>query len=338
MSQLLFQMKLSILFLSIFPLVFMVENLQSMEHPKDDFSDFRKEPEYILYPTEEQKTYFDAYDRTMQQWETAYEELYVPTSHGTAHIILTGAENSETLILFHGLSSSSTMWYPNAKILSENYRLFAIDLIIEPGKSNLTRKFKNIEEVSDWYQEVISKLNLESYHLIGPSRGGWFAMDLTLRYPDKVKSTILLSPVQAFIWIPPSADLFKNMANVFYSDRKRVSRTMSTLSNNAEKIDDKFLQQYRLGKKHDSLRKFVTGMQPFSKKKLKTTQPPVYLLVGDEDMFNNRRSLKKAKNFIPNFSGEIIPDSGHFLSVDQTAVINRKIMDFLERHSEFRER
>lgn len=304
----------------------------STENPKDEFASFKEKPEYILYPTEEQKEYFDAYDQTMMHWEIDFEDLYIPTSHGTAHVIMAGAGNSENLILFHGLSSSSTMWYPNAKELSNHFRLFAIDLIIEPGKSQQTKDFKNLKEVSDWYQEVILKLNLESYHLVGPSRGGWFAMDLTIRYPEKVKSTVLLSPVQTLIWIPPSRKLFKNMANVFYSGRKRVYRTMSTLSNDAEKIDDDFLRQYRLGKESDSSRKFVTGMQPFSKKKLKSIETPIYVLVGEDDMFNNKRSLKKAKKFIPSVTSELIEDTGHFLSVDQVDTINHKVITFIEEN------
>lgn len=321
-------MKFSLFFIFIFLQFFPPGN------PKDEFANFKEKPDYILNPTEEQKKYFEAYDRTMTHWKVDYEELYISTSHGTAHVILSGTENSENLILFHGLSSSSTMWYPNVKALSKKYRLFAIDLIIEPGKSHQTKEFKNLKEVSDWYQEVISKLNIESYHLVGPSRGGWFAMDLTIRYPEKVESTILLSPVQTFIWIPPSGNLFKNMANVFYSGRKRVSRTMSTLSNNAERINDDFLHQYRLGKRHDSLRKFVAGMQPFSKKDLRTIKTPVYVVVGENDMFNNRRSLKKAQKLIPVYAGEIIANSGHFLSVDQSDTINQKMVYFIDKHSD----
>lgn len=321
-------MKLLIFFMSVFLLLFSVEN------SKNEFAEFKEKPDYILNPTEEQKTYFDAYDKTMSHWNVDFEVLYIPTSHGTAHIIMSGFENSENLILFHGLSSSSTMWYPNAKTLSNKYRIFAIDLIIEPGKSQQTKDFKNLKEVSDWYQEVISKLDLDSYHLIGPSRGGWFALDLTIRYPEKVKSTILLSPVQTFIWIPPSKDLFKNLMNVFYSGEKRVSRTMSTLSNNAERINDDFLDQYLLGKRHDTLRKFVIGMKPFSKNELRTIKTPVYVVVGELDMFNNRRSLNKAQKFISICAGEVIENSGHFLSVDQSEVINQKMEDFIDKNSD----
>lgn len=301
---------------------------------EDEYAEFRKEPQYIVNPTPAQKAYFDAYDRTMSHWEVDYEDLYIPTSHGIAHVIMSGPRNAMPVVLLNGMSSSSTMWHPNAKALTEHYRIFAIDLIIEPGKSYITKEFKNIGEVRIWYQEVFAALKLESYHLIGPSRGGWLAMDLALHSDKNLKSVILLSPVQTFVWIPPSSALLKNMSNVLYSREKRISRTMSTLSNNASRINEDFLNQYRLGKKSDSLNKFITAMQPFSKKELQTLDVPVLVLVGENDIFNNRRTLRKAEKFVSGVSGKIISDSGHFLAVDQTEVVNFEILSFLQNVDE----
>lgn len=295
-----------------------------------DYAEFKKEPEYIINPTPSQTTYFEAYDQTMSHWGVDYEDLYIPTSHGTAHVIVSGPRNAMPIVLLNGMSSSSTMWYPNAKALTEHYRIFAIDLIVEPGKSFLTKKFKNISEIRDWYQEVFAALNLESYHLIGPSRGGWLAMDLALHHTGNLKSVILLSPVQTFVWIPPSPALLKNMMNVMYSREKRIPRTMSTLSNNTSRINEDFLEQYRLGKENDSLNKFVTGMRPFSKKELRTLDVPMLVLVGEDDIFNNRRTLRKAEKFIPKATAKMIHDSGHFLAVDQTEVVNIEILEFFK--------
>jgi|SRR5690554_498869 len=296
----------------------------------DDYAEFKKEPEYITNPAPHQKAYFEAYDRTMDHWEVPYEDLYIPTSHGTAHVIVSGPQNATPIVLLNGLSSSATMWYPNAKALTQHYRIFAIDLLIEPGKSYATKKFKNISEIRAWYQEVFAALNLESYHLIGPSRGGWLAMDLALHHNGNLKSVILLSPVQTFVWIPPSPALLKNMMNVMYSRDKRISRTMSTLSINSKGINADFLEQYRLGKKNDSLRKFTTAMRPFSKKELRTLDVPVLVLVGEDDIFNNGRTLRKAEKFIPKAVGKMIHDSGHFLSVDQTNLVNHEMLEFFK--------
>lgn len=296
---------------------------------EDEYAEFKIEPEYILNPTQAQKEYFDAYDKTLQSWGIPYEELYVTTSKGIAHVIMSGPKNGIPLVLLHGMAASSSMWYPNAKALSEEYRLFAIDLIIEPGKSYKTADLENLDEVTAWYQEILWALKLDSYHLIGTSRGGWLAMNLALKSKRDIRSMILLGPVQTFVWIPPSTGLIKNIFNVFYSKEKRIDRTMETLSKDPDNIDDNYLDQYRIAKESDTLNKFMVQMKPFSNSDLQTLKMPVLVLIGDDDMFNTKRTIHLAEKHIPRGQGDIISNAGHFLSVDQEKVVNQKMLDFL---------
>jgi len=308
----------------------MVSCKNSGTHDADAYAAFKKEPAYITNPTPAQKTYFEAYDKVLQKWGVAYEELYIPTSKGTAHVIISGPKNGEPVVLLHGMAASSTMWYPNAKALSKEFRLFAIDLIIEPGKSYKTADFEDLDEVTAWYQEVLWALDLDAYHLIGTSRGGWLATNLALRSKRNIRSMILLSPAQTIIWTPPSSDLLKNIANVFFSKEKRITRTMSTMSAEPENIDDDFLNQYRIAKEHDTLNKFMIQMKPFANSDFEKLKMPVLVLVGDNDLMNNKKSLALIEKHMPYGKGEIIENSGHFLSVDQPEIVNQKILDFLK--------
>lgn len=296
----------------------------------DDYSEFKAVPEYISNPTPQRKPYFDAYDKTMEKWDVEFEDLYVETSKGTAHVIVSGPKNGSAVVLMNGMAASSTMWYPNVKALASEHRVFAIDLIIEPGKSYKTHDIKNIAGVNKWYQEVLENLNLDSYHVIGTSRGGWLAADLA-REDDKVKSVVLLSPVQTLIWLPPSTGLVKNMLNIFYPKEKRAIRTMETLSKDVSKIDKDYIKQYQIALQNDTLNKFMVQMQPFSPRKLRSIKMPVLLLVGDDDLFNTRRSLRKAEKYMPQVEGEVISDSGHFLTIDQTELVNERMLEFLRK-------
>lgn len=297
-------------------------------HHVDEYAEFKIEPEYITNPTSSRQEYFEAYDKALQHWGVAYEELYVKTSKGTAHIITSGPKDGVPVVLLHGMSASSTMWYPNAKALSSEYRIFAIDLIIEPGKSYKTEDLKNIKEINAWYQEIFRELKLDSFHLIGTSRGGWLATDLALN-SENTKSVILLSPVQTFVWMMPSKGLLKNMLNIFYPKEKRALRTMETLSNDPSKIDKDYVEQYRIALENDSLNKFMGQMRPFSKKEFQSLKMPVLVLIGDRDLFNTKRTVSLAEKHLPEGQAEVIPNSGHFLSIDQTEVVNHKMLEFL---------
>ncbi|WP_051285462.1 alpha/beta fold hydrolase [Aequorivita capsosiphonis] len=302
-------------------------DLDKIQH-EDEYAEFKIKPSYITTPTSEREDYFEAYDKTLQLWGVEYEDLYINTSKGIAHVITCGPRDGVPVVLMHGMSASSTMWYPNAKALSSEYRLFAIDLIIEPGKSYKTVDLKNIDEITAWYEEVLDKLKLESFHLIGTSRGGWLATDLAL-HSEKVKSVILLSPVQTISWMRPSGGLLKNMLNIFYPKEKRALRTLETLSNDPSKIEEDYIEQSRLALKNDTLKKFMLQMRPFSNKVLESLKMPVLVLVGDRDLFNGKRSVKLTEKYIPEGEGAIISNSGHFLSIDQTDEVNQKMLDFL---------
>ncbi|MDP2686994.1 MAG: alpha/beta hydrolase [Aequorivita sp.] len=314
------------------PLLFllMLSLFAGCKKEKDEYKEFRKEPGYITHPDKVHKAYFEAYDKTLQRWGVAYEELYITTSKGIAHVIMSGPKDGEAVILLHGMSASSTMWYPNAKALAKHFRIFAIDLIIEPGKSYKTADFENIDEVTAWYEEIFWALKLESFHLVGTSRGGWLAMNIALQSKRDIRSLILLSPVQTFMWIPPSTGLLKNMFNIFYSKEEGVERTMETLSIDASKIDRNYIAQYRIGMENDSLSKFVMEMKPFSNNTLQSLKMPVLVLIGDEDIFNTKQTIRVTEKYIPRGQGESIPNSGHFLTVDQPKIVNKKIIDFMK--------
>ncbi|MGO3183674.1 MAG: alpha/beta fold hydrolase [Aequorivita sp.] len=300
----------------------------------NEYKKFTDKPDYITNPSDGHKAYFEAYDKTLEQWGVDYEELYISTSHGIAHVIVSGPRTAEPLVLFHGMNASSTMWYPNAKALTKDYRIFAIDLLTEPGKSYKTADFNSLEEITAWNQEVLWALKLDSFHLIGASRGGWLAVDLALKKENDIKSMVLLSPAQTFIWIRPSTGVLKNILNIFSSNEKEVERTLETMSSNNTNIDKSYVEQYNLGVKNDSLSKFMMQMTPFSKDDFQSLKMPVLVLIGDDDIINTEKTVRIAERDIPYGQGEVIPNAGHFVSVDQAEVVNKKILNFLKSTEE----
>lgn len=295
-----------------------------------EYMKYTKKPEYITNPTSLHKRYFDAYDKALALWNIDYDELYIPTTYGTAHIVVSGPKNGEPLILLHGMNASSTMWYPNVKALTSDYRIFAIDLIIEPGKSFKMAKFDELEDITAWYEEIFDKLKIESYHLIGASRGGWIAVQLALHNQEKVKSMVLLSPAQTFIWIRPSVGLLKTIVSLFSSPGKQVSRSLETLSSRSGNIHNDYLEQYYFNVELDSINTFMLNMKPFSNKELQTLRMPMLVLIGDDDMINNEKTIRLANEILPKGKGEIVYNAGHFLSMDQADTVNKKIVAFLE--------
>lgn len=296
----------------------------------DKYEKYKSTPEYITEVSGLNTDYYKAYDETLKLWNVSYEELYLPTTNGIAHVIVSGPQNSEPVVLLHGMNASSTMWYPNIESLSKNHRVFAIDFILEPGKSYLHNDIESVEKVIDWYNEVLSVLELDSFHLIGASRGGWLAVKLALNNPKKIKSLLLLSPAQTFTWIKPSKELFKNLATLLLSQEKQITQSLKSMSSNVDNISEAYLNQYKIGLEKGSQNKFITSMKPFSDEELKTLEMPVLVLVGDNDLINGKQTVDISKTLAKG-KGEIIQNAGHFLSIDQAERVNKKMEVFLNQ-------
>src|SRR4029079_5669932 len=102
----------------------------------------------------EKLTYAQSYNKALTLWDIPFEEKDLKTSLGNAHVIICGPTNAEPLVLLHGMNASSTMWYPNIRSLSENYRVYTIDFLLEPGKSLCQGDVSKIDQLMSWYSEI----------------------------------------------------------------------------------------------------------------------------------------------------------------------------------------
>jgi len=275
--------------------------------------------------------YINAYNKTLSLFELPIEEKDISTQFGNAHVLICGKPGNPPLVLLHGMNASSTMWYPNMKALAKNYCVYAIDFLLEPGKSTCNLKHLNKEQIADWYDEVFSKLGLKSVYLVGCSRGGWLAMAVTLNKPEKIKKLVLLSPAQTFTWIQPSSVLLRNITYSISPDKEKLDNVLSGLSVRSVKINKTYFDQYYLGTEKENISRYIFEMTPYSRRSVEKLEMPVLVLIGDKDIINNQRCLDKAKKWLPNVDTGTVANAGHFLSFDQPDTVSTIMRNFLAK-------
>jgi hypothetical protein len=116
-----------------------------------------------------QRRVMELYDRMLARWPVDHERLEIPTRHGTTFIIAAGSTTAEPLILLHGAGSNSLMWIDDFALYSRHFRVYAVDLIGEAGKSAAARP------------EQIDRLVLICPGGITPDRMSFILYALTLR-------------------------------------------------------------------------------------------------------------------------------------------------------------
>ncbi len=284
----------------------------------------------FLDGNKEQK-YINAYNETLSLWPVPFEEMDISTSYGTAHIIVSGPKNGMPLVLLHGMDASSTMWYPNVANYAKKYRVYAIDYLLEPGKSVAKVKKMDNDEICEWYNEIFNKLNLKKFSLIGNSRGGWLATNYTIKNLGRVDKLILLAPVQTFSMVNMGLST-RGAANFkFFPNRDNLDELITTFSRHPEKLDDKFKEQLYLGTKYSRSNFSLLGMSPFSDDELMTLALPVLVLVGDHDVLNDIDIIEKSGKLLPNVEAAVIDDAAHFLTLDKQEEVDKRIIDFLDK-------
>jgi pimeloyl-ACP methyl ester carboxylesterase len=90
--------------------------------------------------------------------------------------------------------TSLTQWAANIADLSQDYRVYAIDVIGQPSKSIPAQSLKSREDCVAWLNEVLDTLNIESTDLVGASFGGWFTLNYALGASERLNRIVLLSP------------------------------------------------------------------------------------------------------------------------------------------------
>jgi pimeloyl-ACP methyl ester carboxylesterase len=286
--------------------------------------------DYVFKTKAEKQTYINSYNKALKLWDIPYSEENIKTSFGTAHIIMAGPKNGKDLVLLHGMDASSTMWYPNIKVLAKNHRIYAIDFIMEPNKSTLTAKPLSSDEIVIYYNEIFAHYKLKKFDIVAASRGGWIAALLATQKTNSIDKLVLLSPAQTFKFIDKVGKTTSALMLKLFPSEKKFGKTLVTFSTHPEKISPIYKRQFYLANKYAKSNSSMLKMTPFSDDELKSLTNPVLVLIGDHDVINSEESLERAQKYLPNCKTQIVKDAGHFLSIDQSKIVNDAMIDFLE--------
>ena len=106
---------------------------------------------------EGEAAYLAAYDAAMKLWPVPYEEVEIPSRFGTTHVVVTGLKDAPPLVLLHGMAMTLNMWSPNIADFSNDYRVYAIDMMGHPGKSfpNPDEPIRDAGDFVAWLPETL---------------------------------------------------------------------------------------------------------------------------------------------------------------------------------------
>jgi hypothetical protein len=138
--------------------------------------------------------YIAADDAALETWPVPYEARYVPTKYGDTHMIISGPEDGEPLILIPGAISDATIWSGSIADFARTYRVYALDTMGDVGKNKMVEPLPDPAGVAEWLTKVIDALEIEKAFMVGYSQGGFFTANYAIHNPERLKKIVLLAP------------------------------------------------------------------------------------------------------------------------------------------------
>jgi len=316
------------------------------------------EPRHLkMYKSAEgHQAIMDWYDDVLAQLDVEVESQYVSTRFGRTHMLVSGPKDATPLILVPGVAGCAPLWRRQLPEFSKHFRVYALDIVGQPGKSDPTTPSFLGDDFAVWMVDVLDSLNIERAHFAGTSVGGWMVLRLGIHAPERVEKIVMLSPTGVSrarlpikIWVTKFLNKRKD-ANALQDDltaksvtnkspgasfgtfdRKlaklmalctrhyRVDRSMGIYNEDTQKVD--------LWKGMRVLRKFFLS-EPRSV--LKQFDVPALLVFGEHEMlYDPHKVAKRARRIMPGLATDVIEGAGHAAIYDKPDEVNAVVVDYL---------
>ncbi len=248
------------------------------------------------------------YDAALAHWPVPYEALNVPTRHGDTFVLVCGKESGMPLILLHGAGTNSAMWAGDVAAYSRRYRVYAVDLPGEPGKSAPNRPAWEGPAYAEWLAGVLDALKVEKATLLGLSQGGWAALKFAVYQPRRVESLVLLNPGG----IAPDKLSFVLQAIPLSLLGPWGIHRINRLLFAGQPIPQEVDKATTLMMTHFKMRVGVLPM--FTEAELRCLSMPVLLLLGERDALRDGPKIAaRMQGLVPRLTTIVIPEGGHAL-------------------------
>jgi pimeloyl-ACP methyl ester carboxylesterase len=279
-----------------------------------------------IYKSEEGARAIHArYREILALWAVPNRQFTVATRAGDTFVISCGPEDAPPVLLFHGSASSSFMWIADAGAFAAHFRVYAVDLIGEPGLSARTRYKPGTDEHALWLDDVLKALGIEKASFVGVSLGGWLALDYAIRRTGRVNALALICPagigkLKNF--------LLKAFPYFFMGEwgRKRLRAMVMGRAYTQRATVPKPVEDF-LGLIFRNFTPRRDPIPPASDEELKRLKMPIAIFLGGEDaLIDSADTRRRAQTLLPQAEIDFDPEIGHFIPTPTA-----RIVDFLSR-------
>ena len=245
----------------------------------------------------------------------------------------------ETIVFSHGLLWSHKMFRAQMEHLSDRYRVLAYDHRGQ-GQSEVTPDGYDMDTLTDDALALLDELGVARCHFAGLSMGGFVAMRMAIRHPERLQSLILLetsaqAEPQENV---PRYRMLNGIVKLFGAGA--VKRPVLKIMFGQSFLQDEQRQDLRqkwtreLTANKRSVTRAVNGVinrDAVPAEQLATISCPTLVVVGEEDVATVPEKSEYMARHIPGAELVRIPRAGHTSTVEEPELINQVLDRFLRQ-------
>jgi pimeloyl-ACP methyl ester carboxylesterase len=240
-----------------------------------------------------------------------------------------GPAHAPAIVLVHGSVVSRKMWLPQLRGLSDVYRVIAPDLPGHGGRSDERFTFAAASQV---LADLIERETSGRALVVGASLGGYVAIDLAHRFPERVGALVLAGASRNFMG---ALGLYLRLVGGamrrgwLTQTRERAEERTRRLF--PPSLDEVAEAQITAGVFPDALGPAFAEMAGRDFQLLLADYPgPTLILNGERDA-GPRASAPRFARGARQAEVATIPDAGHACNLDQPELFNRAVRAFAAR-------
>jgi pimeloyl-ACP methyl ester carboxylesterase len=294
----------------------------AMRHAED------RVPDSIYKSSEGEAEILALYGEALAALGRGHRGLDVATRYGHTHVLAVGPEDGPPVLFLPGgnfLNPTCLRWFLR---LTEQYLVYAPDLIGQPGKSAPTRLSPKGEDHALWAEDLLHGLGLRRVPVVGLSYGAGVAIRLMGHAPGRVSRAALVSPAGV-----ASGGISRMLVEVAlpmlgYRFRPTSERLLRAAGPILTDLEDPVVRQ--MGAIYRNVRLDAGLPRMATEEELRGFEGPVAVFASEEDVFFPAESvLPRAREIFPNLvHAECLRDCHHVPSLSALIVVNGYIKAF----------
>ncbi len=249
---------------------------------------------------------------------------------------LHGPESAPVLVLNNGIiMNAASSWVFQTKALSAHYRLLQYDCRGQGGSDHPGSPY-SMELHADDLAALLETLEIGIAHIAGISYGGEVAQAFALKYPEKVRSLILMDTVseigpelQVIVqsWVDA---LGTGEALAFFNATVPWNFSPEWIAANAPILEDA-KKRYALLDFPAIIRLCEAFFDVNFTARLGEIKAPTCIMVGEKDLLKGPRYAEILKKGIPHAEYHVLMGAGHASCWERPEEFNSVVLGFLAK-------